>query len=164
MNYVLLFAGLWLLSRGNASAGIGAGSRSTWFVPYYESETGKKTTVMPGPYAGRSGVYFIKEISTGKIVYVGYSTSQLKDTIYRHFREWGSSWGFDPVYYRNWKDYKVRVIECAPGRAELAEKYFIRKFQPRDNKLKYEVLAPAESAKVEKAGEIVEQIKEALPW
>jgi hypothetical protein len=36
----------------------------------------------------KSGVYLIKSKRTNKIVYVGYSASNLYKTMYRHFQSW----------------------------------------------------------------------------
>ena len=95
----------------------------------------------------RSGVYLIKE--NDKLVYVGFSGSDLYRTLYRHFQVWTDK------NYRGGKAappehrvtyvskmkrnrYTVRVTLCTPAQAERLERMLIRKHNPRDNRAKYE--------------------------
>lgn len=86
--------------------------------------------------APASGVYFIREKKTGKVVYIGYSERQLRRTIYRHFQAWNDKRQERFTY--NPEAHQVRLIITTPGRARILEKYLILKAQPRDNSLKYE--------------------------
>lgn len=168
MNWILIIAGFFILSKLSNGNGIGAIKKSTWFAPYSIDDNGNKKVTMPGDYTGKSGVYFIKQVSSSKIVYVGYSTTQLKKTIYRHFQVWNdkSYWGFDKprITYSNWQNYKVRVIECTPLQAEKAEKYFIRKWQPKDNEMIYDNLPEAEEKALDKIAEKIELEADPLPF
>jgi excinuclease UvrABC nuclease subunit len=83
-----------------------------------------------------AGAYMIKSNRTGKIVYVGYSQSQLYKTVYRHFQKWNDRRAERKVYSPHY--YTVRVIITTQSRAFLLEKYLIQKLKPRDNQEKYE--------------------------
>jgi len=85
----------------------------------------------------KSGVYLIKESATGKVVYVGYSSSNLYKVIMRHFYYWKDqrqirvSYSFPGLY-------KVRAVVTTPAMAMKLEKYLILKLQPEDNPDKLE--------------------------
>lgn len=85
----------------------------------------------------KSGVYIIKE--DNKIVYVGYSATNLYRTMYRHFQRWNHS-GQNVTTYINKMSrhaYTCRVVLCTPAQAARLEKGLILKHQPRDNREKY---------------------------
>jgi len=54
--------------------------KSKWFRPYKKGKT-----TLPNRYYNKAGVYVIKSKQTGKVLYVGYSATNLKKTLYRHF-------------------------------------------------------------------------------
>lgn len=85
-----------------------------------------------------AGVYLIKSDRTGKIIYVGYSATQLYKTIYRHFQTWNDRQQPRKTY--NKTGYTVRVIFTTKTRAALLESYLINKLKPRDNKDKLQLI------------------------
>jgi excinuclease UvrABC nuclease subunit len=86
----------------------------------------------------RSGVYLIKE--EGVIVYVGYSTTDLYRTMYRHFQRWNDSRVLRVTYFNKMQRYfyTVRIVYCTPVQAFKLEKMLIVRYQPRDNKERYD--------------------------
>ncbi|MCF8359241.1 MAG: GIY-YIG nuclease family protein [Prolixibacteraceae bacterium] len=100
--------------------------------PYRKDKSGNYRVNIPHlrEAGNQAGVYLIKSKTTGKIVYIGFSKTQLYKTILRHFQTWNDN---RPriVYDRN--RYLVRVIFTTPKRAAVLEKYLIDKFAPRDN-------------------------------
>ncbi|MBS1645710.1 MAG: GIY-YIG nuclease family protein [Bacteroidetes bacterium] len=81
------------------------------------------------------GVYVIYKNDTP--VYVGYSGSDVKKTMYRHFQEWNDLSQYR-VVYKNKKDITVRVVFCKDKKtAANLEKALILKYKPRDNDKKY---------------------------
>jgi hypothetical protein len=91
---------------------------------------------------GRAGVYIIRDIDTAEILYVGSSTTQLYDTLTRHFqtwRRWKGFWkgqygeGHDPglTYERDRVEVAVRTTN--PRLALDEESRLIRRLRPRDN-------------------------------
>ena|SRR5690554_2157504 len=87
---------------------------------------------------GKSGVYLIYK--KDKLVYVGFSASNVYKTLYRHFQSWN-----DPtqirITYKNAKKsntaIRVRVVLTSPDRARRLEKMIIKKHKPKDNPMKY---------------------------
>ena len=79
----------------------------------------------------KSGVYLIKSKRTNKIVYVGYSGSNLYKTMYRHFQSWIDETQTRVTY--NKTGYAVRVVFTTPKRASLLERALIIKYEPKDN-------------------------------
>ena len=111
------------------------------FLPPYK-KNGK--TTFP-ELKGRHGVYLIKE--DGKIVYIGHSCKHLYKVVYRHFQKWTEAslitgnWLYHTTYKRKMKrhHYTVRIVltnTCA--QAERLERALIIKYQPRDNRQKYD--------------------------
>lgn len=88
--------------------------------------------------AGKAGVYIIRE--NGKIVYVGYSATNIYRTMYRHFQKWNHSQQEVVTYESRMKanKYSVQVTICSPGKAEKLERALVKKHEPRDNSNKYE--------------------------
>lgn len=85
----------------------------------------------------KSGVYIIKE--SGKIVYIGFSRTNLYRTMYRHFQKWNHA-GQDVVTYHSKLTrhaYTCRVVLCTPTQAQRLERALILKYNPRDNREKY---------------------------
>ena len=99
------------------------------FKPYTGDKCTLKTT--------GAGCYLIRKGS--KIVYVGYSGTDLKKTMYRHFQTWN-----DPtqqrVVYKQLNEITCRVIFTDTAkRAQLLEEALILKYKPRDNAQKLEM-------------------------
>jgi hypothetical protein len=90
---------------------------------------------------GKSGAYLIKK--NGKIVYIGYSASNLYKTIYRHFQSWTDPTQRRVTYQNELKNnsFTVRVILCTPKQAQRLEKYLILKYLPEDNELKIDLFS-----------------------
>lgn len=117
----------------------------TKFLQPYRTEKGKQRPNLPHLREGKqAGVYLIKSKRSDKIIYVGYSETQLYKTIYRHFQEWNDR-NQDRFTY-NKTGYLVRIIFTTPGRAAILEKYLIKKLKPRDNKDKQFINITAASA------------------
>lgn len=105
--------------------------KSRFIQPYKGSKTSYPDT------KGRSGVYLIKE--NDKLVYVGYSGTNLYRTMYRHFESWTHR-SQEVITYADKmsrKRYTVRVILCTPAQAARLERALIIKHEPRDNQNKY---------------------------
>ncbi len=103
------------------------------FVPPYR-KAGK--TTFPETI-NRSGVYLSKE--NNKLVYIGFSGSNLYKTMYRHFERWHHK-GQEVINYFG-KDkrntYSVRVVLCTAIQAMKLERVLIKKHKPRDNSQMY---------------------------
>jgi hypothetical protein len=117
--------------------------KTKFFKPYFKNTNGKDAcTLKANALTDKAGVYFIRSMRTGKIVYVGHSTTQLHKTIYRHFQEWNdrqqNGRRFERKTYSKY-GYEVRFIKTTAAQAERLERYFIQKLKPRDNPLKYEL-------------------------
>lgn len=87
---------------------------------------------------GKSGVYLIQE--DGKIVYIGYSSTNIYRTMYRHFEKWTHDLQ-DVVTYvakMNRKRYTVRLVLCSPAKASKLEIALVKKYKPRDNRKMYQ--------------------------
>ena len=89
----------------------------------------------------KSGVYIIKK--NNKIIYVGYSSYDIYKTLYRHFQTWNDKSqdkrvSYKEDYFDSDNDYKVRIVYCTPKKASALEKALILKYQPEDNKNKYD--------------------------
>ena len=74
--------------------------------------------------SGKAGVYLIKSIKTGKILYVGHSKTDLYKTMYRHFQEWNDNTQVRTTF-ANKNAYTVRVVLTTPARAARLEKGLI---------------------------------------
>lgn len=86
----------------------------------------------------QSGVYFIKNKRTDKVVYIGYSEGRLYGTIIRHFNQWVDISRTEKTRFTYDREkFLIRVIYTTPKRAALLEKYLIVKFKPEDNIRKY---------------------------
>jgi hypothetical protein len=92
-------------------------------------------------------VYLIRENDV--LVYVGYAGECLYRTLYRHFQSWTDKnykghKVAPPSYrvsYRRLMDintYTVRMVYCSKKQASRLEKVLILKYNPRDNRIKYE--------------------------
>jgi uncharacterized short protein YbdD (DUF466 family) len=83
----------------------------------------------------RSGVYRIFE--NGKLVYVGFSGTNLYRTMYRHFQEWNHPGQPVVTYAGKRKKYTVQVTLCPPAKAAKLERAIIIRNRPKDNPNKY---------------------------
>ena len=92
------------------------------FKPY----TGDKCTLTKTG----SGVYIIYK--NDKPDYVGFSGSDLKKTMYRHFQKWS-----DPtqerVVYKQLHNIECRVIFTTAKKAAVLEEAMILKYEPKNN-------------------------------
>ena len=85
----------------------------------------------------KSGIYYIKE--NGKLIYIGYSKTNLYKTILRHFQEWNDAYQSGRISYKdklNTHQYTVKIEFMPPKQAELVECQLIVRHKPRDNKRK----------------------------
>lgn len=118
----------------------------TRFAAPYRIVGGREVVNLPTcPRCAQTGVYFIKSNRTGKVIYIGYSSSNLYKTITRHFQTWNDKQQDRFVYSKN--GYTVRVIFTSMNRAAILEKYLITKYKPRDNKMKYDSYLSASEEK-----------------
>lgn len=117
---------LLLLANGKNLGGIGALKKSRFLPPY--SPDGSATF---SDMRGRSGVYLIKH--NGVIVYVGYSSTNLYRTLYRHFQRWDHPSQQVVTYAGAAGVFSVRVLLCSPSQAKKYEVALVRKYRPRDN-------------------------------
>jgi len=114
-----------------------------------------------GSYALKTtgcGVYIIKY--KNRIIYVGMSRKDVRNTLYRHFQQWNdkrTSWTkklepYERVTYadRKREDFSIKVIFCKGViECEITEQLLIKKLKPRDNSLKLHLYSDAEYRKVE---------------
>lgn len=105
--------------------------KSAFFKPY--DSTGKKTNL--SKFVNKAGVYIIKE--AGKIIYIGYSASNLYKTITRHFQTWNDRAQQRFVYNR--KNCTIRIVLTTAKQAAILEEALITKHRPPDNKLKLDL-------------------------
>lgn len=108
--------------------------QTPYFKPYEGSKYALKCT-------GR-GVYIIRE---GKqIVYVGFASKDIRNTIYRHFQQWidkrsnfsKKSQRYERVTYagKNLNNFSVKIYFCEGlDEAMCLEEILIGKLRPRDN-------------------------------
>lgn len=105
--------------------------RSKWFKPYKKGKT-----ILPSKYYKRAGVYIIRSKQTKRPIYVGYSSNNLKRTLYRHFQTHNDREQKRYVYDKN--KYEVKIYRTGSKTAERLEKILIEKLNPKNNKNKYE--------------------------
>lgn len=93
------------------------------------------------------GVYIIKNLEN-KIVYIGFSATDVKKTMYRHFQKWN-----DPTQrrtvYSNLTGIKCRVVFTTAKKAPILEEALILKYKPRDNAQKLEMYTSAQYKNIE---------------
>ena len=110
--------------------------KSKWLAPY----TKNNKTI----FSKRNvpGVYLIKRRSSGEILYVGFSGTNLYKTMYRHFQYWNHPSQPVVTYYgQDRYEFLVRVIYCTPKQAASLETMLIIKYKPTDNIQKLELIA-----------------------
>jgi hypothetical protein len=120
------------------------------FHPYLTDKTKNKTARATLKLTG-AGVYYITEKIGGvfKLVYIGYSGTDVKKTMYRHFQKWIDKrhpenkrvQRIERVSYfdKDFKntDFKCKVIFCKNATEALnLESALIGKLKPRDNNAK----------------------------
>ena len=93
---------------------------------------------------GEAGVYVIRDASTHECLYVGSSSTQLYDTLTRHFQVWRRYKGFwkgqyaegaDPGLTYPRGDVEVAVRLTKPDDALDTEMRLIARLRPRDNQI-----------------------------
>ena len=93
---------------------------------------------------GLAGVYVIRDASTHECLYVGSSSTQLYDTLTRHFQTWRRYKGFwkgqyaegaDPGLTYPRGDVEAAVRLTSPSAAFDTEMRLIARLQPRDNQI-----------------------------
>ncbi len=104
--------------------------RSKWFKPYKNNKL-----TLPSKYYSKAGVYIIRSKQTKKPVYVGYSSNNLKRTLYRHFQVHNDRYQQRFVYDKN--KYEVKIYRTGSKTANRLEKFLIDKLKPKNNKDKY---------------------------
>lgn len=125
--------------------------RTKFFKPYND-----KKTICTLKSSG-AGVYIIKHLN--KLVYIGYSATDVKKTMYRHFQKWTDNRStytkgaepYERVTYINRfnnDEYKCKVIFCTPTQAAILEQALILKLKPRDNSLKLNLITESQKNKV----------------
>jgi len=107
--------------------------KSRFFKIYNRGKLNSALGLRPG---SQTGVYLIKDGE--KIVYVGYSSSNLYKTFTRHFQQWNDRQHRTTYENRNSEKLTARVIFTTPAKARQLEKALVIKYQPRDNVNKYE--------------------------
>jgi hypothetical protein len=128
---------------------IGAIKLKTKFVPVYKNlkdkELGWNTETNIAFAQGKTGVYIIKE--NGKITYIGSGTNVYKNAL-RHFepRKTRSGQRYDKYLDKN--DYTIRIVLTNTiKQAAALEMALIRKHNPRDNYVKYELISDYDERK-----------------
>lgn len=82
------------------------------------------------------GVYIIYQGK--KLVYIGYSGTNLYKTMYRHFQSWNDKTQVR-ITYPDLSNITVRVVyTISANHAARLEKALISKYKPKDNPQKYE--------------------------
>lgn len=131
---LLIVLGLILLLGGNGQSIDGVKAASKIRRAYIDGKLNPAFNLIPK--GKQCGVYQI--FDNKKLVYVGYSATQLYSTFTRHFQRWD-----DPrqvrVTYPKSENISARILYTnTPRQAEALEKALILKYQPRDNPNKYE--------------------------
>jgi len=88
------------------------------------------------PLRGKPGVYLIRSVS-GQYLYIGFSSTDVYKTCYRHFQVWNSRYQDVVTYAGQLDDVVLRIVYCTAKQAEALEKKLIWKHSPRDNKYDY---------------------------
>lgn len=80
---------------------------------------------------GKFGIYFIREIESKQIRYIGMSKYSIAKALYRHFNKWNDV--PQRVVFNNKEDYEVRVIVLPIHLVSIYEKRLIRYFRLGNN-------------------------------
>ena len=115
---------------------------TVWFFPYVVKNKKLKPNLRINSKRFNSGCYFIKNAETNKILYIGFSQTQLHKTIYRHFQVWNDKAlqkaGKERKVF-NKRNHKVKIIFCSPTKAAKFEKILIQRYKPKYNELQYDL-------------------------
>lgn len=131
----------------------------------YFTNSKMKSTGFFKPYTGDQyslkstgcGVYIIKYRE--KIIYVGMSRKDVRNTLYRHFQQWNdkrADWTkkmqpYDRVTYagKDRSQFLIKVIFCKGAiETEILEQLLIKKLRPKDNSLKLYLYSQDEYNKI----------------
>lgn len=131
-----------------------------------QSKKKLKSTRFFKPYNGNAynlkvtgcGVYIIKKDDA--IIYIGYASKDVRNTLYRHFQTWndqrtGYTKRLEPyarITYagQNRERFLVKVIFCPTvEEAQQLEEFLIHKIKPKDNSLKLELYSRAQLLRIE---------------
>lgn len=139
--------------------------RTVWFYPYVVKNNKLKPNLRLNAKKFNTGIYLIKDLKTNKILYVGYSGSNLYKTMYRHFQNWSSSKQYRAVFKKS--GVKIRIIFTSPKKAQSLEKYLIRKYKEKGeavyNQFQYETEAEIKPQIYENWDEEIKDIITARP-
>ena len=112
------------------------------FRPY--TPAGNYTLKVTAP-----GVYILRE--AGRIVYIGFSGTDVRKTMYRHFQKWTDkrhpdnrrAYLYDRVTYKGKEDkFTAQVFFCKTSKEAAAlENALILKYEPRDNAAKLDIFS-----------------------
>lgn len=131
---------------------------SGWFNPY--DENGK--TNFNKLTKHKFGVYFIRSKQTQKIVYVGFSQSNLYKALYRHFQHYNDTNRQIRNQYPK-TGFDVMIALCKQKDAAALEKHFIIDLQPKDCTFKYQAYTEKQTAIEIPAAESVDEFWEFEP-
>lgn len=102
--------------------------KTHWFSPYSKKNGIYKPNLKLLSEQFKTGVYFIRNKKTKKVLYVGYSGYNLYKTIYRHFQKWTDR-QYRATFDKKNNDYQLQIIFCSPKQAQRLENYFIKKYK-----------------------------------
>jgi hypothetical protein len=102
--------------------------KTHWFSPYVKKNGIYKPNLKLLSEQFKTGVYFIRNKKTKKILYVGYSGYNLYKTIYRHFQKWTDQ-QYRATFDKKNNDYQLQIIFCKTKQAQRLENYFIKKYK-----------------------------------
>lgn len=90
----------------------------------------------------KSGVYVIREVDDGDVLYVGSSIGQLYGAVLRHFDRWRRFWSADPIpaFARDRCEVAVRLTRAADAPAEALR--VVQRLQPRAFQLVPSIVRP----------------------
>lgn len=134
--------------------------KTRFLAPYVKTKEGNYKLNIPGLSSNRRqrGVYLIKSLQTGSVIYVGKSNSHLYKTLTRHFQDWNDK-RQERFVYSKAGFYSVRVVFTNTDKqTDLLEKALILKLHPRDNKSKVDFFSRNEEFQ---ASKVVTEYEEA---
>lgn len=106
---------------------------SKWFVPYRKIKGRDRTTFKSVVGKHTCGVYVIRSKSTHKILYVGYSGTQLEKTLYRHYQKFSKPKQSRWIYPKYTTEVMVIITKkCDFKLANLLEGYYRDTLKPLD--------------------------------
>lgn len=108
---------------------------SGWFEPYREDKTTLRKVS-----ESETGVYLIRSKRSKKIHYIGFSSTNLYKTLYRHFQIQNDRDGRQPRTNYQKNGYEIKIIEIAGKYAGELEAYLRSTIKPLDDRAKYGML------------------------